>query len=168
MAYRAGDMCRVRLLLSTILLRRRFRPIRWRQWNSPDILRMIEFDSAALRIGRVDIRHARSGAFPSQKDLDRNFQALHEGNRRRQQSPVQIDDNRLAFAGEVFSAAVHADDNAQGHTRTSSGFPKRVRGRAAHFSGRYPATSRVGLATLNVTPSIYSRNGKERRVVQTP
>lgn len=60
---------------------------------------------------------------------------------------MQIDDNGFASAGEILFAAVHANDDAQRHTGTSSGFPKMGRGRVAHFFGSYPATFGSKLAT---------------------
>jgi len=95
----------------------------------------------------------------------RAIQALREGNRGVQQGPVQIDDDCLAFAGEVLLAALHADDNAQGHTSTSSGFPRRGRGSAVHFWDPYPATPRAELATPNVTTCDLSSPNENSSVV---
>ena len=105
---------------------------RWKG-HAPDVLRFVQFDATMERVLGMHVGDPRARFFASQEDLDRNFHAELEGSFGQQGGAMQIDNDGLAFTGQVVSATLDADHNLQGDTGTSSGIPNRgVRGTRFH------------------------------------
>jgi hypothetical protein len=86
--------------------------IRW-QRHSPNISRLVEFDSAVERLLWIDINHSRRSTFIGQVDMNYDAHADTERDRRRNQGTMKIHDNGFAFTNQLFRRAPNVDDDSQ-------------------------------------------------------
>jgi len=98
-----------------------FRPIFRRQQHTPNVLRLIQGDTAESRLIVIDIDHRGPCAFTRQNDMNLDPHANSQFIGSRNKGTVAIDHLSLALAAvQGFSNALSLDCNLQANSRASS------------------------------------------------
>jgi len=96
-----------------------FVPVLGRQGYTPNILRLIQFNTVLQRVSRIDVDNASIGTLARQVDVDRNSHPKSQVKRGQNQRPMQVHHNGLTITREAPIATFHCDCHPERNTRTS-------------------------------------------------
>jgi len=99
-------------------------PIIWRQRQSPNVLRFIQFDSAVSWLVWIDVHDLGCSTFVREKHANRDFHSYAQCDRSQNQGTMEVDDERLAFARQRLPDTLSLDHNSQTNSGAPSGFAR--------------------------------------------
>jgi len=69
----------------------------------------MQFDPAAQRVSRIDVGNTRKRFLAGQENLNGDLHANLQANLSQKQGSMKIDDNGLAFTGQMVGATLDTD-----------------------------------------------------------